>query len=51
MTQIYSRDGLFTHSIAVHEENTKGLAALIFQTCEIGVVAVQVVCALGWKRH
>lgn len=41
----------FTHGIAVHEENTEGLSALIFQTCEVGKVAVKVVCALEKKQE
>lgn len=39
----------FTHSIAVHEENAKGFSTLIFQTCEVGVVAIDVVRALKKK--
>lgn len=38
--------GFFTHCIAVHEENAQGFSTLVFQTCEVGVVAIEVVCAL-----
>jgi len=51
ITMKTTQERVCTHSIAVHEENTHGLTTGIFQTCEIGVVAIQVVCVLEEERH